>query len=137
MNADGLQRAIYTKLAASSPLGALITGIYADVPQNVDSGDDSAFPFVTIGGDTMTGWDTKTTEGTTAVCQIDVWSRSHNILEAKEIGSAINDALNNAALTIPGASHVLTKVESATYMRDPDGKTKRGMILARVWFTRP
>lgn len=136
MNGDGLQRGLYTKLANYAPLTALVTGIYADVPQALDSEDGNSFPFVTIGQDTLTGWDTKTTEGTNALCQIDIWSRSHNILEAKQIASEITDALNDTALTIVGASHVLTKVESATFMRDPDGKTKRGMMMVRVLFTR-
>ncbi len=137
MNGDGLQRGIYSKLVGSSALMSKIKGVYADVPQALDSEDESNFPFVTIGQDTLTGWDTKTTEGTIALCQIDIWSRSRNLLEVKEIGSEIVDALNDMSLTIPSASHVLTKVESVTYTRDPDGKTKRGMLMARVWFTRP
>lgn len=137
MNADGLQRGLYTRLVASSELMGLVKGVYADVPQSADGGSDSTFPYCTIGQDAIAGWDTKTSEGSIALCQIDIWSRSRNFLEAKEIASAITDALNDTTLTIPSSSHVLSKVEGVSFTRDPDGKTKRGMMQVRVWFTRP
>lgn len=134
MNEDNLQRAIYSKLTNDSALMALITGVYADVQQPSDAGSDSVFPFVTIGIVTCVPFDTKTTFGTEAICQIDAWSRSNNLTEVKKIGSAIHDALHHTALTISGASHTMTVQQSSAYTKDQDGHTKRGLLQFRVVF---
>lgn len=136
MNADNLQRAIFTKLTTDATVSGLIQGVYADVQQPLDAGSDAAFPFVTIGQDNISSWDSKTFFGGEAVCQIDIWSRANNFTQAKQIGSAIVDALHHQALTITNASHVLTVQESSVYSKDPDGHTKRGMLMFRVFYVR-
>ena len=136
MNGDNLQRAIYDKLTNDATLMGLIQGVYADVQQVLDSGSDIPFPYVTIGSDNLAPWDSKTFFGTEALCQIDVWSRSNNFLEAKAIGSALTNALHQQPLTIQDADHVMTVQQSAVYSKDPDGHTKRGMFMFRVLFTR-
>lgn len=136
MNSENLQAAIYSKLTGNSPLMALIKGVYADAQQPADAGALTDFPYVTIGQDNGASWDTKTTFGTEAICQIDIWSRSNNFTQAKTIGSAITDALHQQPLTITGASHVLTFQQSEVYSKDPDGHTKRGMLMFRIVFTR-
>jgi len=136
MNGENLQRAIYDKLTGDASLMALIDGVYADVQQPLDAGSDAPFPYVTIGSDSLSSWDSKTFLGTEALCQIDIWSRANNFLEAKAIGSAIVDALHHQPLTITGGSHVLTVQQSSVYSKDPDGHTKRGMLMFRVVFTR-
>lgn len=136
MNGENLQRAIYSKLTGDATLMALIEGVYADVAEPLDAGTDAPFPYVTIGQDNMAPWDSKTFLGTDAICQIDIWSRANNFLEAKAIGTAIVDALHHQPLTITRASHVMTVSQSATYSKDPDGHTKRGMLMFRVSFVR-
>lgn len=136
MNGDNLQRAIYSKLTGDATLMALITGVHSDVQHPDDAGSDSAFPYVTIGSDSLAPWDSKTFFGTEALCQIDIWSRQNNYLEAKAIGSAIYDALHHQPMTITDASHVMTVHVSSTYSKDPDGHTKRGLMMFRVTFTR-
>lgn len=136
MNGDNLQRAIYSKLTSDATLMALIKGVYADVQQAEDSGAPAPFPYVTIGSDNLSSWDSKTFFGTEALCQIDIWSRANNFIEAKTIGSAITDALHQQPLTIADADHVITVQQSSVYSKDPDGHTKRGMMMFRVVFTR-
>lgn len=136
MNGDNLQRAVYAKLTNDATLMAIIVGVYADVQQPSDAGSDAPFPYVTIGSDNLSSWDSKTFFGTEALCQIDIWSRSNNFIEAKEIGDAITNALHHQSLTITDASHVMTVQQSSTYSKDPDGHTKRGMLMFRVVFTR-
>lgn len=136
MNADNLQRAIYSKLTGDATVSGLVTGVYADVQQPLDAGDSSAFPFITIGQDNLSSWDSKTFLGSEAVCQIDIWSRSNNFIEAKAIGSAVVNALHHQSLTIADASHVMTVQESSVYTRDPDGHTKRGLLSFRIFFVR-
>lgn len=135
MNADALQKAIYSKLTGDAILAAAVVGVYADVQQPASPEDDTLFPYVTIGRDTLTPWDTKTNFGVEALCQIDVWSRSNNFVEAKEIGELIWAALHHTDLIITGASHTMTVQENAGYTNDPDGHTKRGLLMFRVNYT--
>ena len=136
MNGEALQQAIYSKLSGDAELMAMIRGVYAVVDQADDSGSDAAFPYVTIGRDSIVPWDTKTSFGAEAICQIDVWSRAGNYLEAKGIASAISNALHHQPLTIAGCSHVMTVEQSSAFMKDPDGTTKRGMLLFKVSYVR-
>ena len=134
MNAEYLQAAIYDTLTGDAALMALITGVYADVQQPNLPEDDSDFPYVVIGQDNLSPFDTKTDNGASALCQIDVWSRQNNLTEAKAVGSAVYNVLQKGSLTITDAEHVLTRSESAVYSKDPDGQTKRGMLMFRVMY---
>lgn len=134
MNAENLQRALYNALTGNAPLMALINGVFADVQQPDLPEDDADFPYVVIGQDNLSPFDTKTDNGASALCQIDIWSRSNNLIEAKTVASAIYDVLQKGSLAISGADHVLTRVESETYSKDPDGQTKRGMCMYRILY---
>lgn len=134
MNADDLQRALYNALTGDSGLMGKITGVYADVEQPNLPEDPALFPYVTFGGDTIAAWDTNTTLGGDADCQIDVWSRQNNLIEVKDIGKTIYSILHNQTLTIANADCVQCLVKSATFTRDPDGQTKRGLILLGVLY---
>ena len=132
MKGAALQRAIYSALDADISLQELVTGVYADVQQPNLPENDAEFPYVVIGADRLNRWDTKTNLGASADCQIDIWSRENNLIEAKEIGSAIYGALHYQPLTIVGADHVQTLCNSMSFTTDPDGQTKRGLILVNV-----
>jgi hypothetical protein len=132
MLADELQDAIYSKLTGDTPLMALITGVYVDVEQPDFPEEESVFPYITFGDDSISNWDTKTNNGASAICQIDTWSRTNNLIEAKQIGKAIYRALHKQDLTFATAEHVNTVVESQSYSKDPDGKSKHGITLVRV-----
>lgn len=133
MNLDNLQKAIFSALSADTDIAAVVsTRIYADVPQVDDSGDDTQFPFITLGEDTAISDDTKTTLGVEATVQLNLWSRSQNFIEVKNLGKLVHTALHHEPLTITDATHTLTIVESVGYTRDPDGHTKQGVILLRI-----
>ena len=132
MKLDALQTGLYAKLIADAPLMALITGVYADPQQQPASEDRSSFPYVVIGEDVGTSWDTKTDFGTSASVVIDVYSRSNNLLEVKQIAGAVKLALHYTDLTIIGANHVMTVVETISALRGSDGVTKRAIIQIRV-----
>ena len=131
---DNLQRALYAKLTGNAPLMALIQGVYAAVAQPDLPESDGAFPYLVIGESIITASDTKTDDGGNALCQMDVWSRSNNLLQVKQIGAAVRTALHHQSLTISGANHIITLFESGDYSRDPDGHTKRGLLRVRVTF---
>lgn len=134
MKGAQLQAAIYSALTGDPTLMGLITGVYADVIQPNLPENDADFPYVVIGKDNLSPFDTKTSNGSNALCQLDIWSRENNLLEVKKIASAIYDVLQKGSLTISGADHVLTRIESEVFSVDPDGHTKRGMVMARVMY---
>lgn len=138
MRMAALQQAIFDQIDHSSVTSLLSAAyspdvaIFTDVPQAADSGDESYFPFVTFGADVVTPYDTKDALGGSALVQIDVWARAASMLGIKAIADAIDLRLRRQELTISGAVHVDTFLESATQLRDPDGKTKRMLMLYRV-----
>lgn len=142
MKSEALQQAVYTRLNDASLTGLLSTAysplvaIFTDVPQAADAEDPAYFPFVTIGADVITPFDTKDAPGGNALVQVDVWERAASMLDIKEVVDVIDGRLRRQALSISGATHITTELESATFTRDQDGKTKRALLLYRVlWLT--
>jgi hypothetical protein len=134
MKGAQLQQSIYDALTGDVTLMALITGVFADVVQPNLPENDANFPYVVIGQDTLSPFDTKTDNGTNALCQIDVWSRQNNLTEAKNVGTAVYDVLQKGSLTISGAHHILTRAVGQAYSTDPDGHTKRGLLTFTVMY---
>lgn len=110
----------------------VFVSIFTDVPQVTDSELETFFPFVTIGGDTINSFNDKDNPGGSAIAQIDVWDRSKSMLDIKAISDAIDARLRRQPLSISGATHITTELDSCTFSKDPDGKTKRAVILYRV-----
>jgi hypothetical protein len=102
------------------------------VPQAADSELETAFPFVTISADTINPFDSKDDLGGSAIVQIDVWDRAASMLDLKAVVDAVDGRMRRQPLSIAGVTHITTELESCTFSRDPDGKTKRGLILYRV-----
>jgi hypothetical protein len=158
MKSDDLQQAIYTRLTEeseleldfvlntylnrSTPEGSVtpllstayipLAAIFTDVPQADDSELETMFPFITIGGDTINPFDSKDDLGGSAIVQIDVWDRASSMLRLKTITDAVDARLRRQPLAISGVTHITTELDSCVFSRDPDGKTKRALILYRV-----
>lgn len=122
------------------PLGASILSeaygvraVFADVPPH--AGEDPVnYPYVTIGQVTERPLDTKTATGGNALSQIDVWTRTGNYTQAKQIARAIYDRLHRAELWLPGTTHIETLVEQVVYSLDPDGETRRALMQVRTTY---
>ena len=134
MKGAELQTAIYGALTGDVTLMALITGVFSDVVQPNLPEADSDFPYVVIGQDSFAPFDTKTNDGASAQVQVDVWSRQNDLLEVKNIGTAVYDVLQKGSLTITGANHILTRAVGQDYSTDPDGHTKRGLLTFTVLY---
>jgi hypothetical protein len=142
MNPAALQQAIYTKLAGDATLvsalssawtdgDGVIPAIFSDTPQ--ENADDPAFyPFISFGEGAHTPWDDKDTAGDNAVEVINVWSRASDPMSVKQIANRIHALLHRTPLTISGADHLISHVESVTVSKDPDGHTRRALMLVRV-----
>lgn len=138
MKAADLQTAVYTRLNDASVTALLSTAysplpaIFTDVPQAADSELETAFPFITIGADTINPFDSKDDLGGSAVVQIDVWSRASSMLGLKALAEAVDGRMRRQPLNIAGVTHITTEMDNCVFSRDPDGKTKRALILYRV-----
>ena len=134
MKGRQLQESIYAALTGDVTLMAIINGVFADVePPNLPE-DDTEFPYVVLGKDTLATFDTKTDNGVQALVQIDVWSRQNNLTEAKDIGSAVYDVLQKGSLAITGAHHILTRAVGQDYKTDPNGHDKHGILTFTVLY---
>lgn len=138
MKADDLQKAIYTRLNDASVTALLsssyapLAAIFTDVPQAADSEQQAYFPFITLGADTINPFDSKDALGGSAIVQIDIWDRRSSMLDLKVVVDAVDARLRRQPLNIDGATHITTELDSCVFTRDPDGKTKRALILYRV-----
>lgn len=138
MKSAALQQAVYNQVNHSSVTALLSTAyaplpaIFTDVPQAVDAENQTDFPFITIGADTITPFDDKDNPGGSAVVQVDIWHRASSMLELKAVADAVDARLRRQALSISGVTHITTELESSAFSRDPDGKTKRALLLYRV-----
>ena len=138
MKSDDLQTAIYNRLNDSAVTSLLSTyysplvAIFTDVPPAADSELESAFPFITIGADTINPFDSKDDLGGSAIVQIDVWDRASSMLDLKAVVDAVDGRMRRQDLSIAGVTHITTELDSCNFSRDPDGKTKRALILYRV-----
>jgi len=138
MKTDALQAAIYSTLTGNSALMASlstawgVSAVFDHVPQVTDPENVAYFPYITISDVTASQWDTKGDNGATGVVQIDVWSRARGMLQARQIASAVYALLHYQPLTITGADHIWTDVETVESFLDPDSITRRAMLTVRV-----
>lgn len=138
MKSDDLQTAVYNRLNNSAVTSLLssyyspLAAIFTDVPQAADSELETTFPFITIGADTINPFDSKDDLGGSAIVQIDVWDRASSMLDIKAVVDAVDGRMRRQPLSIAGVTHITTELDSCNFSRDPDGKTKRALILYRV-----
>lgn len=121
-----VQTAIYNKLANDAPLMAAINAVYDDVPQ-VDSGDQSAFPYVTIGEDSHVDISTDLELMDQVSVTVHTWSRASGRSETKQIQGLISNTLNRASLVESGYKFInIARVGSDSFL-DSDGFTRHGV----------
>lgn len=121
-----VQKAVYDKLIASVALMAQVSGVF-------DSVDEfEAYPYVTIGEDVISEWDTVSTAGGDAVINIHTWSRYKGRVETKQIFQSIYDALHNQSLTATGHDIISTMWVNETSFLDSDGLTRHGVQTYRI-----
>ena len=120
-----LQSAIYSLLSGDSTLDGLVGNnkIFDSIaPQ------DTAYPYVIIGLETMRDVGTKTLDGNVYNVDIDVWSQYRGQKEIKEIMERIYNLLNNATISVSGASSVMSYVVNAVTLTEVDGITRHGIV---------
>ena len=134
MSEFNIQRAIFDRLSSDTVLAGLLTapGVYDFVPQAAKSESDDVFPFLTIGDDTHSAYDTDEVRGFESSINVHQWSRHKGRLEAKEIQGAVFDSLEDFKLQIEGMNTVLLQWESSTVVPEPDPDTQHGVMTFRL-----
>ena len=134
MRGAELQRAIYERLTGDGTLANALSQawgfmpVFSDVPE-INGEDNARFPYVTFGPDVETSWDTKTDFGAEVSIQIDVWSRSAGYAEVKQVAALIYRRLHYQPLNVAGVHVIYLRCESLTTSLDPDGHTRRALML--------
>ena len=123
-----LQTTVYNALLASNPLTTKLGGnnIYDFVPEN------TAFPYVKIGDQTMVDDGTKTKKGTDFTLIIHTFSRYRGSKEIKEIMSLVYDVLHESSLSVSGAMNNM-RFEFSDIIKENDGLTTHGVQRFRVF----
>ena len=137
MRSAELQDALYAALNVPSVTSLLVQGgayvpIYTSVPQTDNGEDDAEFPYISFGPETTAPFNDKGQTGGNTVAQVDVWTRELDLHQCKQICDAVRAAVDRQPLALTG--HITTEFESAAYTRDPDGKTRHGIMLFRVLY---
>jgi hypothetical protein len=136
MNPVELRQAIFAKLniinlttLLTTSYGGLPAIFHEKAPQTDDSGSALYFPYISFWQVTDIGFNTKDANGLNAIVQVDVWSRV-DTTQCEAIAKAVYDLLHRQPLMLTG--QFTTECESMDFQRDPDGKTRHGILRFRV-----
>jgi hypothetical protein len=121
------QQIVYTALA-----GNITANVYDDVPYLPEGMPRNNFPYVVIGDDDTSAWDTDDTLGKEIDISIDIWSRAAGFKQTKAIMGEIYDILNRGALTKTGYNIVDCLCTESQALRDPDGITRHGVMVFKL-----
>tara|TARA_R100001591_G_scaffold108515_1_gene118057 strand:- start:921 stop:1328 length:408 start_codon:yes stop_codon:yes gene_type:complete len=119
-----LQSAIYSLLNNDSTLDSLVGNnkIFDNVP------DDTSYPYIQIGLETVSNIGTKTVDGNVYNVDIDVWSQYRGQKEIKEIMERIYVLCHDITISVSGADSVMSYVTNVTTLREADGITRHGIV---------
>lgn len=111
--ATAAQQVIFTALD-----GNISATVYDDVPDLPAGMPASDFPYVVIGDDTVSPFDTDDTVGARVTVTLHIWSRGSGMKEAKTIAAELYAILNRAALTATGYRFVDCLHETTFFVRE-------------------
>ena len=122
-----LQTAIYSALSGDSNLTSTLgASVFDEVP------DQSSYPFVALGEETVVEYDTKDLDGASHTIIIHVLSQYKGAKETKQIMDRIHTLLHDSSLSVSGFNLIRMQFEFSDIMRDPDGVTRHGVMRFRA-----
>ena len=122
-----LQEAVYSALSNDNTLTSTLgVGVFDDVLEG------TTYPFVELGNETAIDYSTKDVDGAEFTMTLHVWSQYAGAKETKQIMDRIYDLLHNSSLTVTGFNLINLRFEFSDIMRDPDGKTRHGVMRFRA-----
>lgn len=124
-----VQAAILARLSGYAPLSDV--AITDHVIQPADTGAQS-FPYVVIGEDSFSEWDTDNSLGADGEIVLHTWSRERGRKQVKTIQGYLYSALHHFDLSVTGYALVTLDFVSSESFLDPDGLTRHGVSRFRV-----
>lgn len=122
-----LQESIYNTLSNDNTLTSTLgAGIYDDVIEG------ATYPWIEIGNETSIDYSTKNISGSQYTVTLHIWSRYAGSKEVKQIMDRLHDLLHDSDITVTGFNLINVRFEFGDIMRDPDGKTRHGVMRFRA-----
>jgi hypothetical protein len=124
-----LQQAVFATLCMSDD----IKDIVGDPPRIFDAVPrSSAFPYIVVGEDSESNWDTATESGSEHALAVHIWSRAGGHKEIKLAAEAVRECLDGASLALTGHTLVDLRYLKSEFSRDSDGETFRASVHFRA-----
>ena len=119
-----VQQAVFTRLTAT-----VSATVYDDVPDLADGIPDADFPYVVVGEDTATDWDTDNSTGNVVRLTLHVFSYYQGKKEAKTILGEIYTALHRQAGNLSATGYTFTDClfDYADVVDEDDGAIRHGV----------
>ena len=122
-----LQQAVFAALTASPDVQAITgTRVFDAVPR------ETAFPYIVVGDDAETNWDTATDAGSEHTLSIHIWSRAGGRKESKLAAEAVRARLDGASLSLSGHTLIDLRYLASDFARETDGETFRATLKFRA-----
>lgn len=121
-----LQQAIFERLENDPILIEMVTAVYDEVEEG------AMMPYVQIGDDTTTPYDTKTDYGENTTLTLHAWSAGPGKAEAKRIMGAMLQAITAAPIVLTGGFTV-EGIEREFLETFNDGQAYHGVCRFRVY----
>lgn len=122
-----MRAAIEAKLKASAPLTDVIGDrIYDRIPQAPN------YPLVTIGNVQVLPESADGIDAAESAVTLHVWDQYKRADKAKPVGALVISALHEQELLIDGVGMQSVLLESANYLRDPDGVTNHAALTFSI-----
>ncbi len=121
-----LQKAIYEKLIASSPLMAIINGVFDNVPQG------TPYPFVVINHASCIDLSNLENNCSEHKIDINIWSREAGKKQISDIMDVIYGLLHNGTIAVFGHSLISMGFTTNSISLSDDGWTYCGVMSLRV-----
>jgi hypothetical protein len=123
------QQIIFDRLTGQLGSGVSLFDTTPFLPEGAPA---TTFPYVVLGNDDATAWDTDDTLGAEVVVTLHFWSKAEGLAQVKTIMGAAYDRLNRAALTKMGYNVVDCLCEFSGIVPDPDNLVKHGVQRYRL-----
>ncbi|WLB43021.1 DUF3168 domain-containing protein [Bradyrhizobium ottawaense] len=125
--AADLRATIEAKLRADPALAALIGDrIFDRVPNKPD------YPLVTIGNMQVIPESADGVDAAETAVTIHVWDQFKHADKSRKVGGAVINALHDEGLTTADSGTQSVLLESANYIRDPDGVTNHAVLTFSI-----
>ncbi len=126
-----LQTNLFEHLRSDTALTAALGGtrIY-DAPPHAQSGEGSP-PYITLGDESVTAWNTKTEEGTAHELTFTIWSAERGFSQVKTIQAVLADALATVP-SMPEARIVDLRFVSSATRRERRTRLRRADCVYRA-----